>query len=80
MTTDLEQPKVDDPILDDGDHDRFSHIVRKDEAARGYIDGASIEALCGKKWVPSKNPDNYPVCPDCEKVLKRILSAQQGNN
>jgi len=54
-----------DPTTGDGDHDRFAHYCRKDDVTRAYITGEAIEALCGKKWVPSRDPKRYPVCPTC---------------
>ena len=53
------------PITDDGDHDRFAHYAKKADIARAYATGEPIVALCGKKWVPSRDPARYPVCPTC---------------
>ena len=64
-----------DPRLGDGDHDRFAHICRKADIARAYVTGEAIEALCGKKWVPSRDPDRYPVCPACKEALNAVNSA-----
>ena len=50
---------------DGGDHDRFAHYARKDDVARAYVTGEAIVALCGKKWVPSRDPKRYPICPTC---------------
>jgi hypothetical protein len=55
------------PVTDDGDHDRFAHYARKDDVARAYVTGEAIVALCGKKWVPTRDPKNYPVCPTCKE-------------
>lgn len=55
--------------LSDGDHDRYAHICRKEDITRAYVTGEAIEALCGKKWVPSRDPDKYPVCPACKEAL-----------
>ncbi|MCX7621109.1 MAG: DUF3039 domain-containing protein [Acidimicrobiales bacterium] len=60
------------PVLEDGDHDRFSHIVKKDDQMRGYVLGEAVTALCGKRWVPSRDPEKYPVCPTCLEVLAAI--------
>ncbi len=49
----------------DGDHDRFAHYCRKADIARAYVTGEAIEALCGKRWVPTRDPTRYPVCPTC---------------
>ena len=61
-------PTLDDPMLDDGDHDRFSHYVRKDKILPSAIDGTAVRALCGKKWVPNRDPKKYPVCPECKDI------------
>jgi hypothetical protein len=50
---------------DGGDHDRFAHYARKDDVTRAYITGEAITALCGKKWVPTRDPTRYPICPTC---------------
>ena len=52
-------------VTDDGDHDRFAHFCRRDDVARAYVTGKAIVALCGKKWVPTRDPSRYPVCPTC---------------
>jgi hypothetical protein len=54
-----------DVDTDDGDHDRFAHYCRKEDVARAYVTGEAITALCGKKWVPTRDPSRYPVCPTC---------------
>lgn len=64
-----------DPTSDDGDHDRFAHICRKADIARAYVTGEAITALCGKVWVPSRDPDRYPVCPACKDVLTRMKAS-----
>jgi len=56
------------PVTDDGDHERFAHIVKKDDQMAGYVMGAMVTALCGKKWIPSRDPEKYPVCPTCVEV------------
>lgn len=64
-----------DPSVGNGDHDVFAHICRKEDIARAYVTGEAIEALCGKKWVPSRDPENYPVCPTCKERLGKVESA-----
>lgn len=55
---------------DEGDHDRFSHyVIGGGEALmRSAVTGEPVTALCGKVWVPSRDPKKYPVCPLCEEV------------
>jgi hypothetical protein len=56
------------PELDDGDHDRFAHYCKKADIVRAHVTGEAITALCGKKWVPTRDPSRYPVCPTCKEL------------
>lgn len=58
-----------DPRLGDGDHERFAHYVKKADIVRSNIEGIEVEALCGKRWIPNRDPDRYPVCPTCKEIL-----------
>jgi len=50
---------------DSGDHDRFAHYCKKADIVRALVTGEAITALCGKKWVPTRDPSRYPICPTC---------------
>lgn len=52
---------------DGGDHDRFAHYCRKDDITRAMVTGEAIVALCGKQWVPTRDPERYPICPTCKE-------------
>ena len=57
--------------IDEGDHDRFSHIVYpKSAVMEAMISGVPCTALCGKRWVPSRDPKRYPVCPTCKEIVE----------
>lgn len=51
-----------------GDGDRFAHFVRRDRVSRSLITGQPVIALCGKVWVPMRDPSKYPVCPRCKAL------------
>lgn len=59
-----------DTQRDEDDHDRFSHyVIGGGEALmRSAVTGEPVVALCGKVWVPSRDPKRYPVCPECEEI------------
>ena len=63
---------LEDAQIEDGDHERFSHYVPKDKIMESAMTGKSVRALCGKKWTPSRDPEKFPVCPDCKKVYERM--------
>ena len=71
--TDTATKKVVDPRTDDGDHDRFAHYVRKGDIVRANVDGVEVVALCGKKWIPNRDPSGYPVCPTCKELKARLF-------
>lgn len=60
--------------LEEGDHDRFAHYVEKDELLEALVNGVPVVALCGKIWVPSRDPEKFPVCPSCKEIYEKLLS------
>ena len=51
---------------DEGDHEKFAHVVVPASAVtEAYITGTPVTALCGKTWVPTRDPTRYPICPTC---------------
>ena len=75
--TELDTRPVQDPTLDDGDDsDKHSHYVRKEDIMRSAVDGVPAVALCGKTWMPSRDPERYPVCPKCVEMMKMLESMQ----
>lgn len=65
---------------DDGDHDRFAHYVRKDKITQAALDGSPVIALCGKVWVPGRDPDKYPVCPECKEIFEGMREPNDGGD
>ena len=57
---------------DAGDHERFSHFVDKDKLTEAMVMGTPVVALCGKVWVPSRDPQKYPVCPTCKEIWESL--------
>lgn len=57
---------------EDGDHERFSHFVPKEKLTEAMVMGTPVIALCGKVWVPSRNPDRFPVCPECKEIWETL--------
>jgi len=77
-TTAPVEETVTNPVTDDGDHDRFAHYVRKSDATRAAIEGTPVIALCGKVWVPTRDPKKYPVCKTCAEIRQGLIN--RGNN
>lgn len=56
-------------VREPGDDEKFSHYVRKDRLAGAYVEGKPVIALCGKTWVPTRDPQKFPICPECKRLL-----------
>ncbi|HET6211872.1 MAG TPA: DUF3039 domain-containing protein [Micromonosporaceae bacterium] len=56
--------------LDEGDHERFAHYAPKEKIMQAMIEGTPVRALCGKIWVPSRDPQRFPVCPECKEIFE----------
>ncbi len=73
------------PDLDEGDHDRMAHIVLEGYSPKdgefvstgpsvveGIVTGTAVRALCGKEWVPGRNPSRYGLCPTCKEIAEKM--------
>lgn len=72
-TSTLEDTRT-DPQTDDGDDERYSHYVKKDKLMSSMVEGSPMTALCGKVWVPSRDPEKFPLCPKCKELMDMLHS------
>jgi Protein of unknown function (DUF3039) len=67
--------------LDQDDHERFTHLVLEgytpkdgefvalgNSVVDGMLNASPVRALCGKVWVPGRDPQKYPLCPTCREI------------
>lgn len=65
----------------DGDHDRFTHLVLEgfplddggfvpvgNSVVDAMVTATPVVALCGKTWVPERDPARYPLCRTCAEI------------
>jgi hypothetical protein len=70
-----------DPAIEEGDHERMTHIVLEGfkpekgdfvatgtNVVEGMVNRTPVKALCGKIWVPGRDPKRYPLCPTCKEL------------
>lgn len=65
--------------LEPGDRERFAHYVRKEKILASAVSGSPVIALCGKVWVPGRDPNKFPVCPVCKEIYDGLRSPQDGD-
>jgi Protein of unknown function (DUF3039) len=79
------QERPDVRTQEPGDHERLAHIVYDPKGqgraaallTEARVLGTPVEALCGKRWIPSRDPARFPVCPEC-KAIKDDLFRRAG--
>ena len=71
-STRLDEDVRPDLSFGDGDHERFAHYVDKDKIVDSAVLGTAVVAICGKVWVPSRDPKKFPVCPECKEIYESI--------
>ncbi len=63
---------------EEGDEERFSHYVSKAKLTEAQVMGTPVVALCGKVWVPTRNPERFPVCPQCREIWESLQPGGKG--
>lgn len=73
MSETITVPDLDQaPVLQETDSDEApdaAHIVTQKDLIHSQLTGEPIRALCGKMWVPRRNPDDFPMCQACIEVF-----------
>lgn len=65
--------------LEPGDHERYAHYVRKDKVVESAVMGTPVVALCGKVWIPNRDPEKFPVCPECKEIYELMQKNEAGD-
>ena len=80
QTAVLEREETIPQLQEPGDHERFSHYVRKEKILESALSGEPVTALCGKVWTPGRDPEKFPVCPVCKEIYQGLRAPQDGED
>jgi hypothetical protein len=78
QTAVLERTETVPQVAEPGDHERFSHYVRKEKILESALSGEPVTALCGKVWIPGRDPKKFPVCPTCKEIYDGLRAPEDG--
>ncbi|MFM7870377.1 MAG: DUF3039 domain-containing protein, partial [Actinomycetota bacterium] len=42
------------------------------------IEGTPLEALCGHRWIPSRDPKQLPLCEECKAIYEMYRMMNDG--
>ena len=69
-TTDQELEVVE---LNSNNYMNYAHYADSVSVTEGYVTGKIVKAICGKFFVPSKDPKDFPVCPICKQLAETLF-------
>lgn len=75
-----EDTRTSPELSEPGDHERFAHYVRKERIMESAMSGDPVTALCGKIWVPGRDPERFPVCPTCQEIYDGLRPPEDGGD
>jgi hypothetical protein len=52
---------------------RFSHYAESTSVTEGYVLGTPVLAICGKVFIPSRDPEKFPLCPICKEIADALF-------
>lgn len=71
------EPRTGEPVC--------AHIVKTEpgenaaaKVLEARISGTPLEALCGHVWVPSRDPRQLPLCPECRDIYDTYRAFNEG--
>jgi hypothetical protein len=63
--------------LESEDINRFAHYAEKVSVTEGYVLGTPVLAVCGKLFIPSRDPKKFPLCPICKKISEALFFSEE---
>lgn len=66
----LERTELD---TQEGNEEKFAHYAEAASVTEGYVMGTPVQALCGKIFIPSRNPERLRVCPICKEIMDSVF-------
>lgn len=66
----LDKPDISET---DNDEPKLAHIISKDDEMNGYFYGKEVQALCGHRFIPTRDPKKFPTCAACKEVLAQMI-------
>lgn len=58
---------------DEDEDQHFSHYAEKVSVTEGYVLGTPVQAICGKVFIPHRDPDKLPLCGKCKEIADALF-------
>ena len=68
---------TDTRTTDSDEEEQFAHYAEKASVTEGYIMGTPVIALCGKVFIPHRNPERLRVCQACKEIIDALFLSRE---
>jgi hypothetical protein len=72
MSSVIEETELETTDPDTGEP-KFAHYADSVSVTEGYIMGKAVMAICGKLFIPSRDPNKFPICPICKELAEALF-------
>lgn len=55
----------------EGEH-AGEYVSAGPSVVEGIVNRTAVRALCGKEWVPGRDPSRYGLCPTCKEIAESL--------
>jgi hypothetical protein len=55
----------------EGEH-AGEYVSAGPSVVEGIVNRTAVRALCGKEWVPGRDPARYGLCPTCKEIAESL--------
>jgi hypothetical protein len=76
MAATVEDTQVEDLSTENGTP-KYAHYAESASVTEGYVMGKAVLAVCGKLFIPSRDPKKFPVCPICKEIVEALFLPQE---
>lgn len=60
-----------------GEEEHFAHYAESASVTEGYVLGTPVVAICGKVFIPHRNPEKLRVCPICKEIVEALFLGEE---
>lgn len=58
---------------DEDEEEHFAHYAEKVSVTEGYVLGTPVQAICGKIFIPHRDPQKLPLCNKCKEIADALF-------
>lgn len=58
---------------DEEKEEHFAHYAEKVSVTEAYVMGTPVQAICGKIFIPHRDPNKFPLCNKCKDVADALF-------